>query len=441
MPTKKTRTRTAPKNNRIRTVEVKPDPDTKITITLSEAEESKDGYTWKTFLVQGWQEAGKWKRKKFKKLRDADAFVDQLQVRLKNAGGAKHLIQTRMTEEQAREAEDAFHRLGGRYAMREAIDYFLAHYCNPDFKITIKAAKVKFLGAKELTIRAVSIRQLEATLNQFETFLENVHIHEITPGDVERYLRSVRAKNGKDPASKKTWNNYRADLSSFFSWCVEEPQKWIGRNPASSVKSFKPKELGRKEPEILTIEQVEKLMAYAAEYAGGQMARYFALAIFAGIRPGPDGELVKLARHPDRDKLIDLKRGVIKIPAEVSKVHQKREIKIRPNLRAWLENTAAEILPTNHDRMVKHIRKKHALGHDVLRHCFISYHVSAFRSVGDAAIEAGNSESIIKDHYLNLVGVTEGEAFWKILPAGVAMPKEKGSEKIVRMQDSVQNAG
>jgi hypothetical protein len=37
--------------------------------------------------------------------------------------------------------------------------------------------------------------------------------------------------------------------------------------------------------------------------------------------------------------------------------------------------------------------------------------------------------------------VTEGEAFWKILPAGVAMPKEKGSEKIVRMPDSVQNAG
>jgi integrase len=435
---------------RIRTVEVKPDRDTKITITLSEVQEGKDGYTWTTYLVQGWQESGKWKRRKFKKLRDADAFVDQLQVTLKNAGGAKHLIQTRMTEEQAREAEDAFHRLGDRYAMREAIDYFLAHYCNPDFKITIKAAKVKFLGAKEKFIRPVSIRQLESTLNQFETFLENVHIHEITPGDVDRYLRSVRAKNGKDPASKKTWNNYRADLSSFFSWCVAEPQKWIGRNPASSVTHFKPRELERKEPEILTIAEVEKLMAYAAEYAGGVMARYFALAVFAGIRPGrqsgrsgedPVGELVKLARHPDRDKLIDLKRGVIKIPADVAKDKEKREIVIRPNLRAWLENTAAEILPTNHDRLVKHVRTKHGVGHDVLRHCFVSYHISAFRSVGDAAIESGNSEAVIKRHYLNLVGVTEGEAFWKILPAGVAMPKEKGSEKIVRMPDSVQNAG
>jgi hypothetical protein len=443
MPAKKKRTRTAPKNNRIRTVEVKPDRDTKITITLSEVEESKDGYTWKTYLVQGWQEAGKWKRRKFKNLRDADAFVDQLQVTLKNAGGAKHLIQTRMTEEQAKEAEDAFHRLGDRYAMREAIDYFLAHFCNPDFKITIKDAKVKFLGAKEKFIRPVSIRQLGATLNRFETFLENVHIHEITPADVERFLRSLRAKNGKDPASKKTWNNFRADLSSFFSWTVEEPQKWIGRNPASSVTHFKQKDLERKDPEILTVEQVQKLMAYAAEYAGGQMARYFALALFAGIRPGggPDGELVKLARHPDRDKLIDLKRGVIKIPAEVSKIHRKRTIVIRPNLRAWLKNTAAEILPTNHDRMIKHIRKKHALSHDVLRHSFISYHVSAFRSVGNAAIEAGNTESIIHDHYLDLVSVTEGKAFWKILPAGVAMPKEKGSEKIVRMPDSVQSAG
>jgi hypothetical protein len=37
--------------------------------------------------------------------------------------------------------------------------------------------------------------------------------------------------------------------------------------------------------------------------------------------------------------------------------------------------------------------------------------------MGDTALQAGNSEAIIKKHYLNLVSPEEAEAFWKILPA------------------------
>jgi len=418
------------KKKPIRTVEVKPDRDTTITLTLSEREESKSGYTWKTYLVQGWQEDGKWKRRKFKKLRDADAFIDQKQVELKNAAGAKHFLTTHLTEEQAREAEDAFYRLGDRYDLREAVDFFLAHYCNPDFKIAMKDAKNRFLGAKENVIRPRSIRQLDSTLTRFEKFVENRHVHEVTSADIERFLKSIRAKDGVNRASKKTWNNYRADLSSFFSWCCDGVNGWIGSNPVKRVAHYTPKQIredrSSEEPEILTTKVAEKLMSYVADYSDGKMVRYFALALFAGIRPGPEGELAKLATHPDRDKLIDLKRGVITIPAKVSKVREKREILIRPNLKAWLQKSSSEILPTNHDRMIKKIRKDNSLSHDVLRHSFISYHVAAFRSIGEAALEGGNSESIIKKHYLNLASVSEGQLFWGIIPGG--QPKEDAHE-------------
>lgn len=420
MPAKKKRTRTAPK-----LTDATRYPAGEFTLTLREITESKDGFQWTTYLVQGWREGAAWKRRKFKDHDKALAFIYRKQVELANDSGASHRVVTRLDEDQVKEAEDAIHRLGTRYTLREAVDYFIRHFCEPDFKITIKEATVKFIEGKEREgVRERSRTQLESTLKRFETFLgEGVHVHEATADDVERFLRGVRAKGGVEKASRKTWNNYRADLSSFFNWCGDQQRRWIGDNPAARVKKFK--KLDRDLPATLTLKDAEALMRHVETYAGGAMVRYFALALFAGLRTGPTGELHKLARHPDRDKLIDLKNGVIHITPEISKTGQKRQVMIRPNLRAWLERSAPEILPTNHDRILKTIRAEKKLTHDVLRHSFFSYHVGAFRSVGDAALEGGNSESVIKTHYLNLTTRTEGETFWRIAPKGVKIAKPK----------------
>jgi hypothetical protein len=61
-------------------------------------------------------------------------------------------------------------------------------------------------------------------------------------------------------------------------------------------------------------------------------------------------------------------------------------------------------------------RAQFNLTHDVLRHTFISMFVAKFRSIGEAALQAGNSESIIRQHYLDLKTSSEAEAFFSILP-------------------------
>lgn len=43
-----------------------------------------------------------------------------------------------------------------------------------------------------------------------------------------------------------------------------------------------------------------------------------------------------------------------------------------------------------------------------------------FRSIGEAAIRAGNSESIIRRHYLDVKTQNEGEAFFKLMPRPAA---------------------
>jgi len=73
----------------------------------------------------------------------------------------------------------------------------------------------------------------------------------------------------------------------------------------------------------------------------------------------------------------------------------------------------------------KLLRESHELdlSHDVLRHTFISMFVAKFRSIGEAAIQAGNSEAIIRKHYLDLKTANEADAFYAIVPKHAKAPQ------------------
>jgi hypothetical protein len=97
----------------------------------------------------------------------------------------------------------------------------------------------------------------------------------------------------------------------------------------------------------------------------------------------------------------------------------KRNVTIQPNLAAWFRAYPLEefpIMPYAFRRLRLKFRKKFGLTHDVLRHTFISMFVGKFRSMGEAALQAGNSESIIRKHYLDLKSTAEAEQFFSILP-------------------------
>lgn len=111
--------------------------------------------------------------------------------------------------------------------------------------------------------------------------------------------------------------------------------------------------------------------------------------------------------------------GVIRITPGVSKVGEVRQIKIRPNLAAWLARYPLKDFPIvvrNMQDKVTAVRKHFGLTDDVSRHTFISAHVATWKSMGEAALEAGNSERMIKKHYLNMLSDAEADAFWTIVP-------------------------
>jgi hypothetical protein len=120
-----------------------------------------------------------------------------------------------------------------------------------------------------------------------------------------------------------------------------------------------------------------------------------------------------------RPEHVRLDTGVIHIEPEVSKVSMKRNVTIQPNLAAWLRAYPLDRFPIIVPALQKHrakIARLSGLSHDVMRHTFISMFVGKFRSMGEAALQAGNSESIIRKHYLDLKTAAEANLFFGILP-------------------------
>ena len=301
----------------------------------------------------------------------------------------------------------------------EAISFFLKHHRAPDFTIRLADGIKHYLDASERSgIRPRTILQFKSVLGQFCRHADNPHVHQITGQTVEAYLRSLSTKDGESIAKRKTWNNYRNDLNRFFVWACDKDtgtqRPWTFLNPVSEVPYFTSKRVAEQNPEIIVTEPEDVLRLFSSLMQhGGALVKYYALAYFGGIRP--DGELKELADQESR--LINLRTGFITIRAGFAKTKDDRKVTIPENLSAWLTAYSGyPVIPKNFDRLNKAVRKHFDLSHDETRHSFISYHVAIHRSVGDAALQAGNSEAIVKKNYLNLRTKEEGGKFFRIIP-------------------------
>jgi hypothetical protein len=118
---------------------------------------------------------------------------------------------------------------------------------------------------------------------------------------------------------------------------AERNQSYITQNPASDVKTFK---LEKGDIHVMGIGTCERLMRYVETFNGGELVPYFAIALFAGVRPSFKGELGKLAK---KESAISLSNDVIRITPDVSKIRDARQVTIQPNLKA----SALDLIPNS----------------------------------------------------------------------------------------------
>jgi hypothetical protein len=371
---------------------------------------TQHGATYQTFELYGWLN-GKMVRRRFKSRAEALGQKNLLEVEAASEPCEMTVRQTRLSSAQLAEAETAFARLGGR-PLSLAVDWFLDTYRPPVTEKALAEAKAAFIADRERHVRPMTLRDYKLTLHDFAAAIGERNVHEVETAAVLEFL------TGRN-VGKKRWNNLRGDLHAFFEFCKGPPRQWVRENPVASVPKFT---IARDVPAILTVTQAAELMRHVEEFEGGGLVPYFALALFAGLRPSiVEGEIWKLSRLKDPAQAIDLNLNVIRLGCEITKTNSVRQVKIRPNLAAWLTSYPLADYPLwvpGMKPLVTQVRKKFELSDDVLRHTWISMHVAAFKSLGEAALEAGNSETIIRRHYLNLVSEADAAAFWAIKPAG-----------------------
>jgi hypothetical protein len=389
-------------------------------LVIKEHHEVKNGKGYASFIVQGWKENGKWKRKQFKERSDAERFVALKRVELENTGRKLDMVLSPLSEAKTQEAVSAFDALGEAYTLKQAVEYFLKNHRPPEYTIKFDDAVKHYIDDKEQDgVRPRTISQVKSVLKAFSAVTENPFIHEITKQSVESYLRGLKSRDGKRKAKRKTWNSHRNELSQLLDWSNIEDltthRPWRFNNPVKGIRLYSAKKVAEQRPPVATTspEQAQHILSVLMRYRGGSLVKAFALAYFAGIRP--DGELGKLAER--ENELINLKTGVISIPAEISKTKDPRQVHISDNLKQWLEAYKDQpIVPTSYISTKAKARQHFKLKHDETRHSFISYHVAIHRSVGDVALQAGNSESMVKKHYLNLHHRDEGDYFFSLIP-------------------------
>ena len=364
-------------------------------------------FSWR---VSGWLH-GIRIRKNAKTKEEAGAEKTLLEIKQAQAATGLRAATTFLTDAQLREAEDAFRRLVDQpRALLVYLDYALLNYREPTYHQPLTDAVAVYLGIKmrqhhDHLLSISQLNHIRRHLTLLEQRFPEAKIAELTSTQLEAHCR-------RGNVSPKSYNNRRGILSTFFKYALQ--QEWIATNPIIKLPHNRIAHR-RGSARTLNASQAQALMSFVEDYQGGRLVPYFALCLFAGIRP--------CLRHGEASKLqpehVRVDTKVIHIEPEVAKTGMKRNVTIQPNLVEWLKAYPLEkvpLVPPNMQHLRAAIAKRFDLSHDVMRHTFISMFVAKFRSLGEAALQAGNSESIIRKHYLDLKTPAEAEQFFGILP-------------------------
>jgi integrase len=359
-------------------------------------------------------------RKNFKTREEAIAEKATQELKALQADAGLQSATTFLSEEQLREAETAFNRLKEKpRSLSFYLDYALTNYREPETQRLLADAVADYTAAKQHEREQDQISEshlvfMKRDLKRFVRSFPKATVAELTAERLINYFNL-----GKP--SLKTYNNRRGIVSTFLKFAFQ--RGWISENPIAKVPHHR---IRRKRGAVATLSTAKaaELMAAVEALDGGRFVPFFALCLFAGIRPClRTGEILRL-----KPEDVNLETGFIFVSADVSKVREPRKVTIQPNLIAWLKayppTDERPIVPKNLQHVRARIAKAHGLSHDIMRHTFISMFVAKFRSIGEAAIQAGNSEAIIRKHYLDMKSQTEAEEFYGIMPKKPAREEE-----------------
>ncbi|MBT6851846.1 MAG: hypothetical protein HOA16_11705 [Opitutae bacterium] len=359
---------------------------------------------------------GKQIEKTFPDLGMANVWKDVKEIARTNSKRQAKATLTRLSPEEAFDAEKALGILDGKTTLTQLAESFQASYVGPEDNLSIGDAQKRYDEEREKAhLRGLLSRPMHRSSRAVIARFVSWHGSEkdfasVTYSNFQGFLDD----NFTGP---KNYENQRGYLSHFFKWGLSK--RHLNADPTIGTTSLaKQNAKARGVAATLSPDQVKELFAWL-EANRPEMVPSFALMTFAGIRPCKQyGEITRLT--PD---LVNVDQGIITVLPTTSKVKELRKFKMSPNLLAWLRAYPLDRFPItcktrkSFKKWRGEIGAKFKLGHDVLRHSAITYWVRKNKSIFDAAEQFGNSESVIRKHYKdNNRTDDEAESFFEIFP-------------------------
>lgn len=248
-------------------------------------------------------------------------------------------------------------------------------------------------------------------------------------------------RDESERTSPASGRNVWAVVSAFSTWCVQHDL--MEANPCIRIAKPDP---GQRAIVTMTPNEVEELLRIAVAHYDRDILSYLVISLFAGLRPHEfvteqprSGEWVHLQWTAilDRKKLAKEKR--------LGKIKRAREVPISETLEAWINfiqrregGRLSGPVISGYGFYQKFRRWKRVyypthlppIEDDILRHTFGTYRVLQLGEVGPVALQMGNSESMVRQHYLNGEHTeSEAKSFWDLAPEVVDKPTRKENFK------------
>lgn len=255
--------------------------------------------------------------------------------------------------------------------------------------------------------RDSTVRSLKSILGEFSRCFGNKQITDIRTDELEQFCFRPELKQRNSAGTKR---NRWAKVSQLYNFAIK--RGWATKNLALGL-DVPPADDDR-EPVILTIDEVRRLLAVADEFG---LLGYIVLAVFLGIRPK---EILRLNWSD-----VYMNDGVVVIKKAAAKIHQRREVPINETAAAWLalcsRSDGPIVDPKDFGKRFKAVRKAAGIKSwtkDVLRHCYATYSVAYDDNPAKTANDMGHIGGlrILRKHYVAYVPKTVAKEFWAIRP-------------------------
>lgn len=298
---------------------------------------------------------------------------------------------------------------------------------------------------REKEVKAAHLYSAGIRLDRAATYFQ-CNVSDVTAEAVDQWLQNLEV----GPQTRK---HHRRTLISLFRFAQRKDFLPSGLTEADKSETIT---VPSRPIEAYTPEQA----AYLAEQMPERWRAYTVLALFSGLRPA---ELFRL----DWSRV---KKDHIEVTASGSKVKVRRIVPIHSNLAAWLQtipNKKGPIVPIVEKVMKgKNLKRKQekdtveklhgrqaqqlsialrdtvaqaatvakkpeatkadkdlaegfTVIHDGLRHSYISYRVPILKDLPAVALEAGNSEEVIQEHYNKVSTEKEAKRYFSINPPSI----------------------